>query len=207
MTSNPATNTAFAGTALSNTTNKARQTVQAEDGNRGERTTEKDPDVCKNRSENVETENHHSKTCSSDRPRPLDIQAIAPISLNKATALDSALALLATATPEKLAGIFAVLIFTTYLILGRLGLILIGTILGVVLHASWEGGGLEARKRQSEGSVELAGRLLDWDPRDKKPIQSNGTSDGCADYYSELPPLITAALASLTDGVIEAHIK
>lgn len=192
-------------------TNEAVSTVEAEVVNRGasspnESTAPNEAlDDYKSRSDNEDPTNHDLTTSDTGNPRFPDAQIIAPV--NRAAVYDSALAFLATATPEKLVGIFTVLIIATYILLGRLGLILIGTILGVVLHASWEGGGLDARRKQTEGSVELAGRLLDWDPRKNKPGKTNVTNSGDIEYYVDLPPIIADALASFADGVIEAHVK
>jgi hypothetical protein len=46
---------------------------------------------------------------------------------------------LSTATTETIGGIAVGLAACTYLVLGRAGLVLIGALGGVVLHAAWEG--------------------------------------------------------------------
>ena len=58
---------------------------------------------------------------------------------------------------------------STYLILGRLGLVLIGAVGGIVLHATWEdyngGGGSQeeqASRRKRELGIEIVQRTLDW---------------------------------------------
>ncbi|KAJ4992915.1 px domain-containing protein [Stagonosporopsis vannaccii] len=150
----------------------------------------------------------------AEQPPPFDVKALT----------DRALHFLATASNETLGACLVGLGAGTYLILGRVGLVLIGVVGGVVLHATWEGqshngdGGEqkgksnEARKR--ELGAHVAHRILDW--RDKKERQ-DGDEDsselslklysGKHLDYSGFKPETAAALTELTDAVIRDYVK
>lgn len=149
----------------------------------------------------------------ADATPPFDVKALT----------DRALHFLATASNETLGACLVGLGAGTYLILGRVGLVLIGVVGGVVLHATWEGQaqssedthkGKSSEARRRELGAHVANRLLDW--RDKKEKQ-----DGDADIsdlslklysgksldYSEFKPETAAALTELTDAVIRDYVK
>lgn len=132
---------------------------------------------------------------------------------------DGALHFLATASNEALGGCLVGLGAATYLVLGRLGLVLMGVVGGVVLHATWDGQQLrsgedadkstssDARKR--ELGAHVAARLLDW--RDQKHSRQrdptvNLDSANTLDY-SSLQPDTAAALTELTDAIIRDYVK
>lgn len=142
--------------------------------------------------------------------------------------MDRALDFLSTSSNETLLGVFALLMLGTYIILGRVGLLLIGVSLGVVLHASWEGtshrggnGETSSRKRK-ELALEVSHRLLDWPQRlasatatataDSKPdsgalaTSPENLSDDDLEYLT-FRPATAAALRLLTDTVIKDYVK
>lgn len=149
----------------------------------------------------------------ADQGPPFDVKALT----------DRALQFLATASNETLGACLVGLGAGTYLILGRVGLVLIGVVGGVVLHATWEGqvhGGEHAEKgksseaRKRELGVDVARRILDW--RGNKDKQDDDTDDsnlslklysGKALDYSEFKPETAAALTELTDAVIRDYVK
>lgn len=161
----------------------------------------------------VTPESDATKTESS--ATPLDVKALT----------DRTLHFLATASNETLGACLAGLGAGTYLILGRVGLVLIGVVGGVVLHATWEGhhGGdsretqgksADARKRQL--AVDIAQRVLDW--RSDKTHEQSHTRDASSDFnvqlysgktldYSDFKPETAAALTELTDAVIRDYVK
>lgn len=139
--------------------------------------------------------------------------------------LDAALDLLSNSNNERLLGIFALLFVGTYLILGRIGLLLIGAALGVILHASWEGPAdhqkghdeLSVPKRRRELALEVSKRLLDW-PLRTTSLASEDTNDGSlvaapeslssSDLeYSTFQPATASALRLLTDAVLKDYVK
>ncbi|KAH9869771.1 hypothetical protein IAQ61_006984 [Plenodomus lingam] len=87
---------------------------------------------------------------------------------------DHTLHFLATASNETLGACLVGLGAGTYLILGRVGLVLIGVVGGVVLHATWDSEALShhgasketqcksAETRRRELGVDIAHRVLDW---------------------------------------------
>ncbi|KAK5278106.1 hypothetical protein LTR16_008990, partial [Cryomyces antarcticus] len=97
-------------------------------------------------------------------------KALQPAAANVQALTDRALQFLSTASNETLAACFLGLSATTYFIFGRLGLVLIGIVSGVVLHAAWEegihGGGdeqiqAEVVQRRKELGIDIVHRVLD----------------------------------------------
>ncbi|KAF2835194.1 hypothetical protein M501DRAFT_989176 [Patellaria atrata CBS 101060] len=133
-----------------------------------------------------------------------------------------ALGFLSTASNETLGACLVGLSATTYLVLGRVGLVLIGVVGGVVLHASWEGSTADVaekskeEKRRKEVGVDVLHRVLDW--RTKAPETVDGSGDGVGSFtsslhtrkqldYSEFKPETAAALNDLTDAVIRDYVR
>jgi hypothetical protein len=145
---------------------------------------------------------------------PFDVKALT----------DRTLHFLATASNETLGACLAGLGAGTYLILGRVGLVLIGVVGGVVLHATWEGHhgnnketqGRSADARKRELAVDIAQRVLDW--RTDKTQEKGHARDDSSDFnvqlysgktldYSDFKPETAAALTELTDAVIRDYVK
>ncbi|RVX69867.1 hypothetical protein B0A52_05701 [Exophiala mesophila] len=143
---------------------------------------------------------------------------------SSAAALDATLRFFANASNETLGACAVGLCASTYLVLGRVGLVLIGAVGGVVLHATWEAQQADvvdtdkaagSRKRKELG-IEVAKRVLDW--RDN---QRHGHSDSLsvvstlADEvdpaklldYSGFRPKTKEALTNLTDAVIRDYVQ
>ena len=144
---------------------------------------------------------------------------------------DRALHFLATASNETLGACLVGLGAGTYLVLGRVGLVLIGVVGGVVLHATWDGhahhgpaggtAGTSAEARRRELGVEVAYRVLDWRTRAQAKNQHDRDHDrdhdalglslklysGTTLDYSSFQPETAAALAELTDAVIRDYVK
>ncbi|KAL8938609.1 MAG: hypothetical protein Q9216_003802 [Gyalolechia sp. 2 TL-2023] len=142
--------------------------------------------------------------------------------------LDHGLHFLSTASNETLGACLAGLGAATYFILGRVGLVLIGIVGGIVLHATWEGSGAqsgeqtesaeEKSRRKREDGLKILQRVLDW--RGQRYLTgSDVDEDGHFDAvqvktsaqkqldFSEFEPLIGAALTGLTDAVIRDYVK
>ncbi|KAJ5232776.1 hypothetical protein N7468_005732 [Penicillium chermesinum] len=144
-----------------------------------------------------------------------------PSSLNEL--LDVALNFLATSSNEQILVLLGLLVVITYLVLGRIGLILIGAAGGVVLHAHWEGPG-HAREdnavvttKRRELALEVSKRLLDWNPRPVSPLPESEregvltiTPEGLstADLeYATFRPETAAGLRSLTNAVVHDYVR
>jgi hypothetical protein len=138
--------------------------------------------------------------------------------------IDRTLHFLATASNETLGACLAGLGAGTYLILGRVGLVLIGVVGGVALHATWEGpsgdtketDGRSVEARRRELGADIAHRVLDW--RNTKTHKKEDSEDASSDLsvrlysgktldYSEFKPETAAALTELTDAVIRDYVK
>ncbi|KAF3007542.1 hypothetical protein E8E13_006482 [Curvularia kusanoi] len=145
---------------------------------------------------------------------PFDVKALT----------DRALHFLATASNETLGACLVGLGAGTYLILGRVGLVLIGVVGGVVLHATWEGQpqsgesaepkGKSSEARKRELGAHVANRILDWRDKTGKLDEEPASSDlslklysGKSLDYSDFKPETAAALTELTDAVIRDYVK
>lgn len=165
-----------------------------------------------------------SASPSKDHNTPRTQDPISNTAISKEL-INATLDFLSTSTNETLLGVFALLALVTYIILGRIGLLLIGVVVGVVLHASWEGWDNEhadeashAQKpnRRRELALEVSNRLLDW-PKRAGASDIQGGDDGStstledmssADLeYATFQPATAVALRTLTDAVIKDYVK
>lgn len=121
-----------------------------------------------------------------------------------------------------LAGLGAI----TYFVLGRVGLVLMGIVGGVALHATWEenlaqsgaqaGSVEEKAQRKREDGLNILHRVLDWRGGRSSPdadidrsiddIPVKLTADKQLDF-SQFEPATGAALTGLTDAVIRDYVK
>ncbi|KAK5102915.1 Small ribosomal subunit biogenesis [Lithohypha guttulata] len=109
---------------------------------------------------------------------------------------------------------------STYLVLGRLGLVLIGTLGGIILGSTWNhdtiAEGKDATKsgqRKRELGIEVAKRALDLRSQDRQGEERTpqekieaSTSQEILDF-SQYPSQTAAALTSFSDAVIQDYVK
>ncbi|KAJ0418122.1 PXA domain-containing protein [Aspergillus carlsbadensis] len=139
---------------------------------------------------------------------------------NMTDLVDLALQFLSTCSNEMLLFVLALLMGATYILLGRLGLIIIGIALGVALHASWDSSRdhlLDPRSSsRKQLSLQVTHRLLDW--QDKKGAEHDrysGEDEGhipgeISDLGfdpSSYGPATASALQSLVDAVIGGYVN
>lgn len=132
-----------------------------------------------------------------------------------------ALDFLSNASNETLGACIIGLGALTWMVLGRVGLILIGVVGGVVLHATCEGGlqnnanddakASEARKKREKG-LDVAMRVLEWKGRREESRELDGLRDMPVKPQKELdfdgfPPETKDALTSLVNSVIRDYVK
>lgn len=134
---------------------------------------------------------------------------------------DRIVGFLSSATNETLGICIVGLGAGTYVVLGRLGLILIGVVGGVALHASWEARGASGHDSQELGrrreiGAEVVNRLIRWREDDKKKELDNQDKDQELDVriasgqrldFSGFQPGTAAALNGLTDAIIRDYVK
>ncbi|RMD43359.1 hypothetical protein DV735_g1750, partial [Chaetothyriales sp. CBS 134920] len=131
-----------------------------------------------------------------------------PVYLSPWTRLqNSLLHFLSHASNETLGACAVGLAASTYLILGRIGLILIGAVGGIALHSRWDALGRpsaqgiseDGQRRKNELGLEVAKRALDGRvSADTKPS---------AGPFSDFPPETQAALNKFTDAIIQDYVK
>lgn len=136
------------------------------------------------------------------------------------------LSFLETADNTVLLGLLGASTLLIYLILGRLGLLLIGLVSGFFFHDYWfgliaengsgdEGGGIalySSRKRRELG-IEVASRLMDWKPQkdvlradQKRAEATTGDGDAAVLDLSKFPPATAAALTELIDCMMNDYV-
>ena len=129
---------------------------------------------------------------------------------------------LSEANNETLGACFVGLGAATYLVLGRFGLILIGVVGGVILHAVWENTTseqgdeeskiLEARKRR-EKSLDIIARLLNVRERGGAEVRERvgdarlGTDNRKELDFREFNKETKHALEEFTDAVVRDYVK
>lgn len=130
---------------------------------------------------------------------------------------------LSNASNEILGACIAGLVAVTWLVLGRVGLVLIGIVGGVILHATWEGDtqnnaddearALEARKKREKG-LDIALRVLEWKERREESREVNDVGDTpiAAPSQQELDfagflPETKNALTNLVDTIVRDYVK
>jgi hypothetical protein len=138
---------------------------------------------------------------------------------------DAVLNFLSNASNETLGACAVGLCATTYLVLGRVGLVLIGAAGGIVLHATWEAsnnttvGGqsnaTDGSRRRREAGIEVVRRALDWrvtskDAREGQALKTD-TVESLPDNkilgYSDFRPATRTALTALTDAVVRDYVR
>jgi hypothetical protein len=114
--------------------------------------------------------------------------------------VNKTLQFLASASSETLGGIAVGLGACTYLVLGRLGLLLIGVTAGVVLHATWEKqNGANTEQERKEKGLDVIKRILEL--RDTNATTSNGNdvAEAAIDSFEGFQPETRSALNELVD--------
>ena len=160
---------------------------------------------------------------SSQLAQPDNTQNLSALLRN---ATDKALTFLSTASNEQLGACLVGLGATTYFVFGRVGLVLIGVVGGVVLHASWDGSRdsgsngearLKELNRRREVGIDVAQRILDWretrknddasdeDIKDALGLGLNSRSNTIS--FSDFRSETSLALNEFADAVIRDYVK
>jgi hypothetical protein len=121
---------------------------------------------------------------------------------------------ISTASNEMLGGICIGLVVCIYLVLGRLGLVLIGVAGGIILHAAWEDDILisEIRNFRREKGLDIVSRALDWREdqakiRIKSELEQVDELMVTGSDFEGLPTEIGAALNALVETAINNYVK
>lgn len=121
-----------------------------------------------------------------------------------------ALRFLSTASPETLGGVAVGLAACTWLILGRVGLVMIGVVGGVVLHATFERQGSSAamdEELRREKGLDIVKRILDL--RDEKDKNAGEDDDEEKEdtSFEGFQPETQAALNGLVDAIVREYVR
>ncbi|KAG9244433.1 putative meiotically up-regulated gene protein [Calycina marina] len=119
-----------------------------------------------------------------------------------------ALRFLSTASVETIGGIAVGLAACTYFVLGRLGLVLIGAVGGIVLHATWETQQSEsgtAEEIRREKALDIVKRLLDLESAKARDVDAELEPPGSS--FEGFRPETAAALNDLVDAVVRDYVK
>ena len=122
-----------------------------------------------------------------------------------------ALQFLSTASPGTLGAIAAGIGAVVYLILGRMGLLIIGAFCGVVAFIAWEARNPEVSKIvRGEKAVDVLERLL-LDLNNSREAASAGNEDDDQNYtiknFDDFRPETREALAALVDAIVRDYVK
>ena len=133
--------------------------------------------------------------------------------------INTVLEFLSNATNETLGACALGLGVSTYILLGRLGLVLIGVFGGIVLHAAWEYNGqgrgddhAEASelKRRREVGLDVVKRVLDW-REEKSKVENRGEAESLVPAATLIHELdlfnFRPATVDALDGLIEAVLR
>jgi hypothetical protein len=119
---------------------------------------------------------------------------------------------LSTATPETLGGVAVGLAATTYLVLGRLGLVLIGAFGGIVSFIQWEQRNADVvRAVKGERGMDVLARILASRKGSEDATLEEQTSDDADSAlvrsFEDLQPETREALNELVDAVVDNYVK
>jgi hypothetical protein len=163
--------------------------------------------------ENIKME---PKTLNADlRPAPSPAPSIAanpPNTTDEEGLTTKAFRFIATATPGTLGGVAVGLAATTYLVLGRLGLVLIGAFGGIVSFIQWEQRNVDViRAVKGERGVDVLARLLAAKKgSEDAPLEEQSADDqesALVRSLDEFQPETREAMNELVDAVIDNYVK
>ncbi|RKF59261.1 putative px domain-containing protein [Erysiphe neolycopersici] len=119
-----------------------------------------------------------------------------------------ALQFLSVASPEAIVGVAVSLTTLTYFVLGRIGLILIGGVAGILLHANWEARGTEDHMSlRREKSIDVVRRILEIREQSTKTETYPVKDEIATCNFDNFQPETAAALRELVDAVIRDYVK
>ncbi|GAB1313857.1 hypothetical protein MFIFM68171_04067 [Madurella fahalii] len=113
---------------------------------------------------------------------------------------------IATATPGTLGGVAVGLAATTYLVLGRLGLVLIGAFGGIVTFIQWEQRNVEVvRAVKGERGIDVLARLLEARKTSEEAILDEQAA--LVRSFDDLRPETREAMNELVEAIIDNYVK
>ncbi|KAH8820972.1 putative meiotically up-regulated gene protein [Xylogone sp. PMI_703] len=125
---------------------------------------------------------------------------------------NQALRFLSTASPRTLGGIAVGLAAVTYVVLGRVGLVLMGAFGGVIIHASWENRNSDKPDAgRREKPVDVITRVLEWRDVQQRAQELADSpefaNEAMALEFETFRPETSKALNEFVDAVVRDYIK
>lgn len=139
--------------------------------------------------------------------------------------MDRSFDFLSNASNETLGACIVGMSACTYFFLGRVGLVVIGVVGGVLLHATWENNGqivghrdtdMADLKRRRQVGIDVVSQVLEWRQTNASAVESDheaGTKNTTgipADRdldFEGFQPATRSALTGLTDAVVRDYVK
>jgi len=156
----------------------------------------------------IQTNGDSSPVAGKEKDVPITSPTTSSSQLDSGNLTTKALRFLSTASAETLGGIAVGLAACTYWVLGRLGLVLIGAVGGIVLHATWEERRSETgtdEDTRREKTLDIVKRLLDLE--DKKAQDEDVDLAPLGSNFDAFRPETAAALNDLVDAVVRDYVK
>lgn len=172
----------------------------------------------------VEDKTVQPSSAKDDQPSPESVPPLAQSLTTQAHIFtDKALHFLSQASNETIGACLVGLGATTYLILGRIGLVLIGLVAGIALHASWDAQGesdgaaakeTESKKKREIG-LEVVQRVFKWkaeapfvqDESEANEAETKAVVSKKKLDFSAFQPETATALGAFTDAIIRDYVK
>lgn len=164
----------------------------------------------------------HDNAMADDKAVDQQLSSSQNASIHIQEVTDRALRFLSHASNETLGACLIGLGATTYFVLGRVGLLLIGMVGGIALHATWDSDNSHAdrvsareadQKKRREIGLEVVQRVFNWKENKSGQSESDSSDDEVKALsskkldFSSFRPDTAAALNVFTDAIIRDYVK
>lgn len=114
--------------------------------------------------------------------------------------------------------IYGISLVLTWLLLGKIGLLLIGVVSGIQLRSLWEKYGhprasdescLKKADRSRQLGIEVVHRLMTWQSLERPgtPTDPAGTCEASVADFSDFQPAMGVALSAVSNEVVEQYVE
>jgi hypothetical protein len=157
----------------------------------------------------IDTEKTQEPTEARSQPQQKNVTS--PDTQDAPDYVAHVLTFLGTASNGTLGGIAVGFAGVTYVVLGRIGLVLIGALGGIVLHATWQGQATTFGGAKTEGasSQDIIARVMDWRDSNKSMVDlEDDEYNNAGDLdFKDFRPETAAALTELVSATIRDYVE